>query len=84
MEAETVRSLLLLADQTTGQGPGCGAGMARGFAAPAGAVGSLDHPPGPNCGAQLGLCWASLFLILWPEKAGFFLFLFPRPFVGSG
>lgn len=73
------RSLLL-------QGPGCGAGarMARGFAAPAGTVGRSDYPLGPRCGTRLGLCWASPFLVLWPEKVDLFLFFVSTPFGGSG
>lgn len=44
MGAKIVRTLLLLADQTTHQNPGCvaGAGMPRDFAASAGAVGRSD------------------------------------------
>ena len=85
MEAEMVRALLLLADQTICYCPSCGAGagMTRGFSAPVGIVGSPDCTPGPRCGAQLDLCWASPFLVLWQEKAGIFLFVcFVFCFVG--
>lgn len=48
MGAEIVGTLLLLADQTMHQGPGCvgGPGMPRDFAASAGAVGRSDCLPG--------------------------------------
>lgn len=49
--------LRLLADQTSPQGPACGA---RAFAAPTGAVGD-QLPTGSQVWTQQELCWASLF-----------------------